>query len=230
MRGGGPASFSGDTRAGPPPSTHQEREALCTGITPRDKRVHHRFLIPCALPRPRLAAGQACPPHRFRLAASRTLTTRAQGQGLTPPRTSRGDGIAAQRLRAWLQLVVAGTTTSPDHGRKPGGFPELADTRARLHLPVLHTPAPAHRGPATPKLRPRRRRSGHQPQGGALPGCDPTPCSCSQRRIAAQESNELGGAPAPGVEGKGVNVGHDHLNDIQRGAAGVGAAHGMRVR
>jgi hypothetical protein len=86
--------FSGDNPAGPPPSTHQEREALWTGITPRDKLVHG-FLIPCAPPRPRLAAGRVCPPHRFRLAASRTPTTRAQGQGLTPPRTSREGGTAA---------------------------------------------------------------------------------------------------------------------------------------
>ena len=89
-----PRSLLTPNRAGPPPSTHQEREALWTGIAPRDK-LAHSYLILCAPPRPRLAAGRACPPHRFRLAASRTPTTRARGQGLTPPRTSRGGGIAA---------------------------------------------------------------------------------------------------------------------------------------
>jgi hypothetical protein len=83
-------------------------------------------------------------------------------------------------------LVVAWSTTSHNHGRDSEGSPVLSGTRARLYPPALHPPAaPAHSGLATPELRPRRRCSGHRPQCGALPGCDPTPGACSQRRIVA---------------------------------------------
>jgi hypothetical protein len=142
VRGGGPASFSGDTRAGPPPSTHQEREALWTGITPRDKLVHG-FLIPCAPPRPRLAAGRACPPHHFRPSASRTPTTRAQGQGLTPPQNQQRGRHRRKRLRAWLRWWWLGPPPVPitEETRKALRY-WLA--RERGYLPQPYIPQPRH--------------------------------------------------------------------------------------
>jgi hypothetical protein len=132
--------------------TRQIKEVpLWTGITPRLKRVCG-CLIPCSPPRFRLAAGRAAP-HRFCLAASRIPTTRARGQGLTLP-PGAAERAASPRV---AQLVVAPVPAGPSPESDIGRSPALAVTRARLR-----PPAPAHSGPATPTLRPRRRRSDHR--------------------------------------------------------------------
>jgi hypothetical protein len=153
--------FSGNTPRGAAAfHTRQIKEVpLWTGITPRLKRVCG-CLIPCSPPRFRLAAGRAAP-HRFRLAASRIPTTRARGQGLTLP-PGAAERAASPRV---AQLVVAPVPAGPSPESDIGRSPALAVTRARLR-----PPAPAHSGPATPTLRPRRRRSDHRHRPVSLVG------------------------------------------------------------
>jgi hypothetical protein len=159
-------------RAGPPPSTHDE-SGRRHGPRPETSDSPGAW-ITRAPPRPRLVASRAS--HRFRPAASRTPTTRAQGQGLNSPRTGGGGGIASH--------------DSAGGGPRPPPVPVTEETRQALRswldrkcgdLPQPYIPRP-RRIVVLPRPRSAPDAPSHRGERGARPGHDPTLCACTQRR------------------------------------------------